>query len=231
VRAPGRDLRGAESQRKRLTSYLLSYTHEAWERGLPVVRPLALQYPDDVVGRNRTDEFMLGDELLIAPSLRGETALKVALPRGVWTDLGANEIYKGRQEIAVKFGGVAMFARNGAIVPMDVDGAMELHYFPSLGAEFFVFEEKEADFSQFHAAPAAGFLRLESEPRVSRIYEWIVHHSGPCRKVMASGVELAAAPEARQLAPGRWFYDKAADNLHVRVKVEAGTDHIVNVSY
>lgn len=234
--ASSRGLQELQSQRKRLVPYLLSYAREAWERGLPIVRPLPMQFPEDADVWKRTDVFMLGDELLIAPALNAGDKVTAYLPRGIWTDLRTDEVYKGRQEVLLNAGpgDVPMLARNGSIVPLlreGKEGLMELHYFPRLGAEFFLFEEQARDFSQFHAAPAAQFTRLEIESLRDRAYEWVVHHGGACRRVESGGVEFNRVSETSRLAPGSWYYDKSTDSIRVRVRAKAGADQIVNISF
>jgi hypothetical protein len=48
---------------------------------------------------------------------------------------------------------------------------------------------------------------------------------------MLGGKELLRAAARAQLAPGTWFYDPAAQNLHIVVSAAAGGDEIVNVSF
>jgi len=223
-------------ERMRLIPYLLSYAYEAQERGFPLIRPLGMQYPKDEEAVRQMDEFIVGDELLVAPVVGPGARRNVYLPMGVWTCLKTNEAYKGRQTITVSAGldELPMFARNGSILPLAPaaqDAPMLLHYFPRLGAEFFLYEAGSGDFSQFHAAPAIGCMRLEIEPARERTYEWIVHHIEPCRKVAAGSVEYRQVNEPGQLEPGCWFYDARARNLHVRARVLAGADHIINASF
>jgi len=126
--------------RPELEPYRVTYRRESLDRGFPTVRPLGFQFPKDQGTLNREDAFMFGDEFLIVP---GSGKLKVEFPRGRWTDLRTNTEYAGRQ--AVEFespdGRVAMFARNGAVFPWQLADRMELHYMPSLGGEFFLWEE------------------------------------------------------------------------------------------
>src|SRR5437016_1799982 len=67
-----------------------------------------------------------------------------------------------------------VFARNGSIVPLDSAAGMALHYFPKLGAEFFLIDSE--GWTQVHAAPAGDVMRLQIESKKAREYEWVVHH-------------------------------------------------------
>jgi hypothetical protein len=43
------------------------------------------------------------------------------------------------------------------------------------------------------------------------------------------GTEYREAASFRALKPGAWFYDRATDNLHIRVRARARGDEIVKV--
>jgi hypothetical protein len=230
--SPGESLRW----RARLIPYLVAYGYEARVRGTPLIHPLAMQFPKDAVAARHSDEFMVGDEMLVAPVLGPEENVRVYLPQGIWTDLRTDEVHKGRQEITVRAAPdqIPIFTRNGTILPLAAEipgGPMELHYFPKLGAEFFLYEEELGEVSQVHAAPAGEFLRLETESLQERTYEWIVHHTPECRKVMLGETELARVEARARPAPGTWYYDPAGERLHVMVRAAARGDEIVNISF
>lgn len=200
--------------RRRYAPYLLTYLWEARDRGVPAFRPLAMQYPEDPETFRHPDEFMLGDEILVAA---GERAY---LPRGIWTDLRTNVSARGKQTIETRGTGTAVYARNGSIVPLMAATTVQLHYFPKLAAEFFIAEPDADAYTKAHAGPAGEYLRLEVEPEAERDFEWIVHNVSNAESVAASGVKLA---------PGAWRYDEPSRNLHVRLRAKAGDDAIVNV--
>ena len=171
----------------------------------------------------------------MAPVLKPGADLTVYLPRGLWTDLTSGETYKGRQEIRVprRTGPIALFAKNGTIVPLGPESGdvLELHYFPDLGAEFFLFEEDDQDISQFHAAPAGDLMRFEIESRANRVYDWVMHDAAPCRKVDGGGVEYTQVTEPGQLSSGRWYADLSKRLLRIRVRSVAGGDEVVHVTF
>ncbi len=69
--------------RYKLMPFLYTVLDEAHRTGMPIFRPLLLNYQDDPNTINIDDEFMVGDALLEAPILRpGETARLVYLPAG-----------------------------------------------------------------------------------------------------------------------------------------------------
>lgn len=68
----------------------------ALENGEPIIRYLSYDYPDEGIERI-TDQFLLGDKLLVAPIyLKGKTSRQVYLPKGEWmSDDGAGGTYIG----------------------------------------------------------------------------------------------------------------------------------------
>ncbi|XP_042239186.1 myogenesis-regulating glycosidase-like isoform X2 [Homarus americanus] len=59
----------------------------ALERGIPLIAPLALYAPDDSVAATVDDQWIVGDDLLVAPIIRrGERTRNIYLPEGIWKD-------------------------------------------------------------------------------------------------------------------------------------------------
>jgi hypothetical protein len=219
---------------QRFLPYLLTYAEEARDRGYPIIRPLPLQFPRDPEAHKYADEFMLGDELLIAPAFTSDGTRSVYLPQGIWTDFRTDAVYKGRQTIQIKApeDELPMFARNGAIVPLETaPGNMMLRYFPKLAAEFFIYEHDEGQYSQAHAAPAADDLRLQIESKVARTYIWVVHHTAEPTGVVGGGRAFGRVSVRDKLSPESWFWDKARQQLWVSARVAQDEDHITNISF
>ncbi len=203
--------------------YLVAYLREAHDRGLPFIRPLLMQFPQDK--DDRADVYMIGDELLVAPGCR---VTDVLLPRGSWTDLRTNQRHSGRQKIPNDpNAGLPIYAKAGSLIPLVTKQRLELHYYPTQGGEFFVYEPDANEYSQFHAAPSGDFLRVESESKVARTCEWILHHTAKPKAVGETGKPFM---ETTTGAPGTWFHNTATGNLHIVVATKAGEDHIVNIT-
>jgi alpha-glucosidase (family GH31 glycosyl hydrolase) len=208
----------------RLGAYLGAYIQEVHDRGCPILHPLPVQFPRDPEADKYPDEAMLGDELLLTV---GRSAY---LPPGIWTNLKSNTVTRGRQVIQTP-DTPSVFARNGSIVPLAGSGTLELHYFPKLGAEFFLYEDDAGEYTQAHAAPAADIMRLEIESKVARDYTWVVHHIEGVTSVALVDVPFQKVMTATELRDRSWYYDPLLRNLYVRDRVAAGQDHIVNLSF
>lgn len=107
--------------RYRLMPFLYTTLEEAHRTGMPLFRPLLLNYQEDESTLNLDDEFMVGRELLVAPILKPDlTERLVYLPRGTWFDYWTGKKYTGGTMIRADapLETVPMFVRGGAIIPM-----------------------------------------------------------------------------------------------------------------
>lgn len=106
------------SHRMSLLPYLYTQFVEASESGLPVMRPLVLQYPDDPVVRTIADQFLVGPDIMVAPILEsGRDRRLVYLPEGAWYRAG--ERIEGNRWIVSQMpvGTLPVFMRAGAAIP------------------------------------------------------------------------------------------------------------------
>jgi len=103
-----------------LLPFLYTTLEEAHRTGVPLFRPLMLNYQDDESTYNLDDQFMIGDDLLVAPILKPDVTRRlVYLPAGSWYDYWTNKKYAGGTMISVEapLDTVPMFVRAGAIIP------------------------------------------------------------------------------------------------------------------
>jgi alpha-glucosidase (family GH31 glycosyl hydrolase) len=219
------------SFRRQLDSFFAAYEPEFIDRGHPTWHPLPFEFPDDPESALHADEFMLGDEMLIAPIFDSTGRRTLYLPQGTWTDLETNQALPGRKTITVSTPSLPVFARSGTIIPLDSPAGVALHYFPKLAAEFFLLERDLDEYSQVHAAPAADEMRLEIESKKDRDYQWVVHHVERPSEVGFAGVKYRQVTSSAQMTGRTWFYDAARKNLQVKVTVKAGEDCIVNLKW
>lgn len=103
-----------------LAPYRQQLMVEASQRGLPLVRPLWLHYPDDPASvTDLPRSFLLGQDLLMAPVLEsGVTQLEVALPAGNWIHLWSGKRIEAQPgthvEVDTPLGQPAVFYRENS---------------------------------------------------------------------------------------------------------------------
>src|SRR5438552_9068417 len=105
--------------RYELLPYIYSVMREASESGVPAMRPLMLEYPQDERTYNIDDEFLFGSDLLVAPVLlEAATQRGVYLPAGDWYDFWSGEHFTGGKWISfpVTMASIPIFVRGGAFI-------------------------------------------------------------------------------------------------------------------
>jgi alpha-glucosidase (family GH31 glycosyl hydrolase) len=80
--------------------YIYRLALDSQSTGRPVTRPMFFLDPDDEHTYEISDQFMLGDSLLVAPVVeKGATARDVYLPAGSWQDFYDGEVFEGPQTL------------------------------------------------------------------------------------------------------------------------------------
>lgn len=82
--------------RMRMKEYLEAAAREAHDKGVPIVRPLAMLWPERKEAVRRWDEYLFGPDLLVCiPWKKGVTSMRVWLPPGGWIDAWSGEEHQG----------------------------------------------------------------------------------------------------------------------------------------
>ncbi|HYK82279.1 MAG TPA: TIM-barrel domain-containing protein [Gemmatimonadales bacterium] len=111
--------RRAIERRYSFLPYIYNAFFEASETGMPPMRALVLEYPDDPATYNLSNEFLFGHDLLVAPVLApGDTAREVYVPQGTWYDAEHLQEFTGRQRAVVRapIEALPLLVRDGAIL-------------------------------------------------------------------------------------------------------------------
>lgn len=147
-----------------LLPYLYDLFREQEESGMPLMRPMVLEYEKDSETRNMNGQFLIGESILAAPVLeQGATRKLVYLPEGEWYDYWTGERIEGAK--GQKSGcyivrkaaldELPLFVKAGSILPhypaMDhvsgeKDRELILRVFPGEG-EYLHYQDNGEDFA------------------------------------------------------------------------------------
>ncbi len=108
----------------RLMPYLATVAREAYEQGLPMMRAMVVEHPDDPACTHLDRQYHLGADLLVAPVLGAGEEVRYYVPAGVWTDIVSGEEVVGGRWVTDHHGfhSVPLLARPGSVIPV---GAVE----------------------------------------------------------------------------------------------------------
>jgi alpha-glucosidase len=145
-------IRKALNLRYRLIPLYYSLAHEAHDTGIPIMRPMAMEFPHDPRCANLSDQWLMGSSLLAAPILDEGDKRSVYLPEGTWYALNSNEPLPGKREIEVSagFDEIPVYVRAGTVLPLgpiiqhtdDLPGGpLEVRVYPGRDGRFSLVED------------------------------------------------------------------------------------------
>lgn len=171
----------------RLMPYLAEAGLQAHEQGVPVMRPMVLEFPDDRGARTVDTQYMLGDDVLVAPVFSADGEVDVYVPDGTWTSLLTGERVTGPRWVRERHGfdSLPLYVRPGAVLPVAARGERPDADWRD-GLALRLFEIADGHRSVTRVPAAAGTAQFE------------VSRQGRTVRVVARGT---SAPWSVQVAP------------------------------
>jgi alpha-glucosidase (family GH31 glycosyl hydrolase) len=140
--------------REALVPYTYTLADQSVNTGLPITRPLYLDYPGDAAAYANPGEYLYGPDMLVAPvTTPGNVATeRVWFPPGTWTDWFTGATFQGpsTQTLTVPLDRMPVFVKAGGIVPeqapMDHVGGdpgapLTLRVYPGQSGSFTLYQD------------------------------------------------------------------------------------------
>jgi len=198
--------RRAIELRYELLPYIYNALQQASQTGVPAMRPLFLDFPADEKVSGINDEFLFGDDLLVAPVLyQGVTDREVYLPKGDWFDYWTGQKFAGGRsfQLPVTMDSIPIFVRG----------------------EGFVFRQPVVQFTGEMAGQPLRVLIAPAEESASALYEdsgeSFEYRKGDFMIVEVSGPEGSFRPAARDIIVETWM-EHEPHSVSVRLGNDAG---------
>ena len=110
--------RACAEMKYKLMPYVYAQAKDCSERGLPMVRALLVEFPQDPGAWLVEDEYMFGSQILVAPLMESGNERTVYLPKGKWIDYQSGKIYEGGYQ-TIQAGKIpaVILVRDGSLIP------------------------------------------------------------------------------------------------------------------
>lgn len=108
------------NMRYKLMPYIYAQSVQSASSGLPVMRALCIDYPDDPLAWGMEDAYLFGNQMLVAPLLHSKPyTRKVYVPEGTWIDYQSHKAYEGGRCHEIEAGPVPIIVlvQDGAAIP------------------------------------------------------------------------------------------------------------------
>jgi len=234
--------------RYRLMPYIYSAARQACIQGLPLMRPLVMEFPADPTTFNLADQFLFGPDLMVAPVLdRGARARSLYLPAGRWFDFWSNQSWTGPCTIQVPapLDHLPLLVRQGAIVPLGPEmqfstertlDPLRLEIYPGIKGALDLYEDdgESLDYesgawvqTRVEQARIDGEITVHISPPhgdfkgypTERLLRLNLRHAQAPKLVRSQGTSLASL-DALTLAAGGlgYFWDAPARVLRIQLR-------------
>ena len=104
----------------KLMPYLFAQAVKTSATGVPMMRPMVMDYTDDIACRYLDQQYLLGDNLVCAPVFNEEGIANIYLPEGKWYDLITGKTLEGGKYHSIKcsFMEMPVLAKPNSIIAM-----------------------------------------------------------------------------------------------------------------
>jgi alpha-D-xyloside xylohydrolase len=143
-----------DTLRYRLMPYIYSQAWQVTNNHGTLMRPLVMDWREDVEAQNTGDEYLFGPAILVSPvTTQGATSRTVYLPQSTWYDFWTGEKQEGgkRIEADAPLSKLPLFVRAGSIIPMGPkmewttekpSDPIELRIYPGANGDFTLYEDQ-----------------------------------------------------------------------------------------
>jgi alpha-D-xyloside xylohydrolase len=155
-----------DTLRYRLLPYIYSEAWQVTSNHFTLMRPLVMDWRDDVDAQNTGDEYLFGPAFLVNPvSTQGATTRTVYLPQNTWYDFWTGEKLDGPRHIVADapLAKLPLYVRAGSILPLGPSmewstekpaDPIELRIFPGADGDFTLYEDENDNYDYVKGAHA-----------------------------------------------------------------------------
>ncbi len=218
--------------RYRLLPYIYSSAKVSTMTGLPVMRPLILEYQNDPNTHNLDLEYLFGESFLVAPLFSEDDERSLYLPGGKWIDYWNKKEYEGPSWIDyyAPWDVLPLFVKKGAIIPMGPEmsyvGEIEtdpltLDIYPDESGEFTLYDEDQPSIDISYSSTPSGLQLTIGE--LGRNLEIILNNLTRPKDVKLDGnsLQMCGTDKDFEDAEKAWRYDGMRVMIKARVEKSA----------
>jgi alpha-glucosidase (family GH31 glycosyl hydrolase) len=112
--------------RENLLDYIYGAAKFAHQASVPIMRSMAVAYPNIPSLAGVDDQYLFGPDLLVAPITSDNNSRLLSLPPGKWISLWDGTVASAKTRVAAPLDKIPVYLREGAIIPVDLSTNLRL---------------------------------------------------------------------------------------------------------
>lgn len=205
-----------------LMPYLFNHAVEATEKGVPMMRAMVLEFPEDPTTHYLDRQYMLGESLLVAPIFNTEGTAKYYVPAGRWTSLIDGTTVEGGKWVEEQHGysSIPLLVRPNTLLAIGSNNQKpDYDYADNVTLHLFELEDgatAKAVIHDLNGQPQATAAAVRKGSTIEISYEG----TGKPWQVVLRGIEQAAAVEgadSQQTSEGLKLVPTSGQKINVKL--------------
>ena len=234
-----KDLLQTVKLRYELMPYIYTAARQAYDTGVSICRPLYYDHPEENNAYRYEDEYMFGDDILVAPVLtagkNGKTDRKIWLPEGKWFDVCRNKVVEGDREFTDSYTQteIPYFYKAGSVI-VNYENVMNLNSRPDRiilkvvpgadGSSTLYEDENNTEGyksglftnTRFYQKRTSGSITLTINAREGS-FPGMPEKRDYTVRLLAASAPKAVSLDGKRLDGSKWTYDKATRTVNINL--------------
>ena len=234
-----KDLLQTVKLRYELMPYIYTAARQAYDTGVSICRPLYYDHPEENNAYRYEDEYMFGDDILVAPVLtagkNGKTDRKIWLPEGKWFDVCRNKVVEGDREFTDSYTQteIPYFYKAGSVI-VNYENVMNLNSRPDRiilkvvpgadGSSTLYEDENNTEGyksglftnTRFDQKRTSGSITLTINAREGS-FPGMPEKRDYTVRLLATSAPKAVSLDGKRLDGSKWTYDKATRTVNINL--------------
>jgi hypothetical protein len=149
-------IRNTIQQRRQMIPYIYTMARKAHDEGLSLCRPLYYEWPDVPESYSYRNEYMFGDDMLVAPitaPMKNDVStLDVWLPQGTWYEVCTGTMLEGGKVYTRRFmiDEYPLYVKAGAIIPQYADCHQHVSGIEWTRFDLMIYPGADGDFTMYY---------------------------------------------------------------------------------
>jgi alpha-glucosidase (family GH31 glycosyl hydrolase) len=181
--------------RENLLDYIYHAAVVANESGIPIMRAMPVSFPDEPRLAAVRDQYMFGEDLLIAPVIDEYELRTIVFPSGQWTSLLDGQTVAGPAdlEVSVPLDKIGVYLRAGAAIPVQLNRALQFGKSMSDGRVNALVVTRPGKYEIVHRLNARGEVAKVSVQSTAREVVWTLENLAETDYLLVYGTAAAAS--------------------------------------